>query len=137
MSLLAGGVDAVHVSTSLSIVSVDEQGAHLTFDSILNQVYTIQFSDCFHGLDVWSNLTDFVGVSGTGSNVAHINAEVAESGTISNTRGRVYRLSIGLERGRLGDIRHSSSEYSRPSRSTRRLYEQDHIAETMVSFGRA
>jgi hypothetical protein len=41
--------NAVPVSTVLTIVSTDAQGAHLTFDSTINQVYTIQFAGSING----------------------------------------------------------------------------------------
>jgi endonuclease/exonuclease/phosphatase family metal-dependent hydrolase len=89
--------DAVPVSTSLSIVSVDDQGAHLTFDSAVNQVYTIQFANSINGPGAWSNATDFVAVSGTGSDIAYTDAGAGTGGSPSNTPGRAYRLLVDLE----------------------------------------
>jgi endonuclease/exonuclease/phosphatase family metal-dependent hydrolase len=89
--------DAVPVSTTLSVVSVDAQGAHLSFDSALNQVYTIQFADSINGPGAWSNVTDFVCVPGTGSGMAYTDAGTGTGGNPANSPGRVYRLLVGLE----------------------------------------
>jgi hypothetical protein len=89
--------DAVPVSTSLSIVSVDAQGAQLTFDSSLNHIYTIQFADSINGPGAWGDATDFVGVSGTGSDIAYTDEGAGTGGNPTNTPTRTYRLLVGLE----------------------------------------
>jgi len=87
--------DAIPVSTTLTIVSVDPQGAHLTFDSSVNQVYTIQFADSINGPGSWSNATDFVGVLGTGSAINYSDTGIGTGGGVSGSQNRVYRLSVG------------------------------------------
>jgi len=82
----------VPASTVLTIVSADAQGAHLTFDSTINQAYTIQFADNINEPAAWSNAIGFVDVPGTGSEETYIDAG---AGT-GRSPGRAYRLLVGL-----------------------------------------
>jgi hypothetical protein len=86
--------NAVPFSTTLSIVSVDAQGAHLSFDSVLNQIYTIQSADGINGPGAWSNATDFVGVPGSGADLNYTDTGSGTGGGLSNVANRVYRLSV-------------------------------------------
>ena len=86
-------VDAVPVSTAMTLVSVDSRGALLSFYSTLNQVYTVQYTDNINQPGAWSNVIDFLDVPGTGSEVTYIEAGAGTGSSL----GRAYRLLVGLD----------------------------------------
>ena len=86
-------VDAVPVSTAMTLVSVDSRGALLSFYSTLNQVYTVQYTDNINQPGAWSNVIDFLDVPGTGSEVTYIDAGAGTGSSL----GRAYRLLVGLD----------------------------------------
>ena len=88
--------DAVPLSTSLTIVGVDAAGAHLSFDSASNQLYTLQFADDINGASAWSNVTDFVDLSGTGGDLTYFDADAGTGSTSTEDAQRMYRLMIAL-----------------------------------------